>query len=185
MMRLLLAFSLAALTVGCMPQVAVSGSKSARDNVSASMTAFSKAGFACEGLKGKNVFLCEQEDTKIRFILGYEEMPARMVIAMRFTYETECDVNRMKRINLFHDRVDYALAYCDEKAITFVGSYPVPEHGLTAKDLTTYVRWWTKSTLQAGASVGLFEDEGAGGGDGPPHKGKPPVSDPASDGTKT
>jgi hypothetical protein len=182
-MRLLLpAVGLFALVAGCLPQAAVSAGKPPRDNVQAASTALGKAGYACERMKDKNVFLCEQEDPKVRFLIGYEEMPPRMVVAMTFTYETECDVGRLKRINLFHDRVDYALAYCEDKAVVFVGSYIIPEHGLTAKDLTGYIRWWTKATLQAGASVGLFEDEGTPGGEKP---GKPPISDPANDGTKT
>lgn len=180
MMRLLSAVGFLALMVGCMPQAAVAPGKSPRDNVVAATTALAKAGYGCEQMKGKNVYLCEQEDPKVKFLLGYEEMPARVVVAMTFTYETECDANRLKRINLFHDRVDYAIAYCEEKAIVFVGSYIIPEHGLTAKDLTAYVRWWTRSTLQAGASAGLFEDEGAAGSGG-----DKPHADPSSDGTKT
>jgi len=178
-MRLLPALAFFALMTGCMPQVAVSPGKAPKDNVQAATTALAKAGYACERMKDKSVFLCEQDDPKVKFLLGYEEMPPRVVIAMTFTYDTDCDTNRLKRINLFHDKVDYALAYCEDKAIVFVGSYIIPEHGLTAKDLTAYVRWWTRSTLQAGANAGLFEDEGS---DKPS---KPPVSDPSGDGTKT
>jgi hypothetical protein len=177
MMRLLSAVGFLALAAGCVPQSAVAPGKSPQENVRSAIGALAKSGYACEQMKNKSVFLCEQEDPKVKFLLGYEEMPPRVVVAMTFTYDTECDDNRLKRINLFHDRVDYAIAYCEEKAIVFVGSYIIPEHGLTAKDLTSYVRWWTRSTLQQGAAAGLFEEEGAGGG------GKP-ASDP-KDGTKT
>jgi len=190
-MRLFAALAFFGLMAGCMPQVAVAPGKGPKENLQGAATALAKSGYTCERMKEKTVFLCEQEEPKIRFLLGYEDMPARVVIAMTEPFNTPCDVERMEKVNNFHDHVDYALAYCEDKAITFVGSYPIPEHGLTAKDLTTYVRWWTKSTLQAGANVGLFEDEGSDDDEGPAppggpgKKGKPPVSDPSTDGTKT
>ena len=178
-MRLLPVIGFLALLNACMPQAAVSPAKSPKDNVQGVVTALAKSGYPCEKMKSKNVFLCEQEDPKVKFLIGFEEMPPRVVIAMTFTYESECDTDRLKRINLFHDRVDYALAYCEDKAVVFVGSYIVPEHGLSAKDLTGYVRWWTRSTLQAGSGAGLFEDEAEGGDE------KPAKPDPSTDGTKT
>lgn len=182
-MRLVPALGFLALMAGCTPQAAVSPGKSVKDNVHAAAGALLKSGYACEQMAGKSVFLCNQEEPKVKFLLGFEEMPARVVIAMTFTYETECDGNRLDRINTFHDRVDYALAYCTDKAVVFVGSYIVPEHGLTANDLTAYVRWWTRSTLQAGASAGLFEEDADEGEK--PSKPSKPSGDPASDGTKT
>ena len=180
-MRLALALGLSALFTGCMPQAVVGPGKAPRENISSAMSALGKSGYRCEPLKGNNIIACEQEETKIAFVLGLEEMPFRIVIAMRVKYETECDAQRLVRMNQFHDRVDFAIATCREKSVTLIGSYVLPEHGLTAKDLAGYIRWWTRATLQAAESVGLFDDEGSGSKPG----GKPKESDPASDGTKT
>lgn len=179
--RMFAVVAVAALSTGCM-QAVVTASKSPHDNVVGSKAALTKAGWACEQVNNKNVLVCNQEETKIGFVLLMEDMPARVVLVMRLRYESECDAVRAKRMNLFHGRVDYAIAYCQAKTISFVGSYVIPESGLSAKDLTGYVKWWTRATLRAGASVGLFEDDGAGSGGG---KAPPPEDDPANDGTKT
>src|SRR5262245_51180144 len=99
MMRLLSAVGLSALAIGCMPQIAVGPSKAPHDNVVAATTALAKAGYACEQMKSKNVFLCEQDEPKVRFLIGVEEMPPRVVLAMTFTYDSECDATRLKKLN--------------------------------------------------------------------------------------
>jgi hypothetical protein len=158
--------------VGC-PKPAASPSANPQTNVSSARDALTAAGYKCKSAPDtKRSIICQQDEPRVKFIFGFEEMPARMVIVLVFTYPTVCDPQRYVKMNLFNGRVDYAHASCEAKNIFYFGSQNVPEKGLTGKDVVDYVQWWTKATIQAGAAAGLFDEgesapspgEGSSGG---------------------
>jgi hypothetical protein len=146
------------MLLGC-PRPAASPSASAQQNLDTAQNALNAAGYRCKPAPDtKRSIICQQDEPRVKFVFGFEEMPARMVIAMVFTYPTACDPQRFMKMNLFNNRIDYAHASCDGKNVFYFGSVVIPERGLTAKDVTDYAHWWPKATIQAGAAAGLFEE---------------------------
>ncbi|MGZ3424845.1 MAG: hypothetical protein ACXVEF_02465 [Polyangiales bacterium] len=172
MKRLLASLMLFSLSTWGCAKPAASPSANPVQNVSSARDALTAAGYKCKTApETKRSIICQQDEPRVKFIFGFEEMPARMVIVLVFTYPTICDPQRLLRMNLFNGRVDYAHASCEGKNIFYFGSQNVPVNGLTSKDVVDYVQWWTKATIQAGAAAGLFDEgesapspsEGSGG----------------------
>jgi hypothetical protein len=135
------------------PQAVTSGDKVAvRAKV---LAALNGAGFQCA--ERKDLIFCD-EQAKDRLTVGivYEVLPARLVFVVPGAMKRPCE-EAFARFNKFNRDVDYIALSCEGESFTAVTVLYVPEAGLTAKDVSAFVAWWTASAARAMQAGGIFD----------------------------
>lgn len=119
------------------------------------LAALNGAGFQC--VERKDLIFCD-EQAKDRLTVGivYEAAPARLVFVIPGSMKHPCD-EAFARFNKFNRDVDYISLSCEGESFTAVTVLYVPEAGLTAKDVTEFVAWWTASAARAMQAGGIFD----------------------------
>lgn len=121
------------------------------DNLEAAMH---HAGHHCEG--NAKSLLCDKG--KVPFVLMTIDQPYRaVVVAFAAQMKVPCE-DVQPRLNKVNNDIDVVKVFCNEKGtLLAMGMMPIPEAGLTAKDVNAFVDQWLRTFITVANGYALVE----------------------------